>query len=70
MPEMGGEAFIRARIGDDAVVRVPVIAVTGDGLPPDRGTELGIREVIRKPADPVAVFAAVQRHCPHAASAG
>src|SRR5689334_22758389 len=40
MPEMGGEAFIRARIGDDAVVRVPVIAVTGDGLPPDRGTEL------------------------------
>jgi len=64
MPEMDGEAFLRARMKDGPLVGTAVVAVTGDGLRPERAGQLGIREVVRKPVDPTAVLAAVSRHCP------
>jgi len=63
MPEMDGEGFLRARMEDAPLVGTPVVAVTGDGLRPERAMKLGIREVVRKPVDPAAVLAAVARHC-------
>jgi CheY-like chemotaxis protein len=64
MPEMDGEAFLRARMHDAPLVGTPVVVVTGDGLRSERAMKLGIREVVRKPIDPADVFAAVERHCP------
>src|SRR5690348_16012471 len=63
MPEMDGEAFLRARRQDGPLVGTAVIAVTADRLLPECAMMFGIREIVRKPVDPAAVFAAVERHC-------
>src|SRR5262249_37600944 len=64
MPEMGGQAFLRAGMKDGPLVGTAVVVVTGDGLRPERAATLGIRGIVHKPADPGAVLAAVERHCP------
>ena len=64
MPVMDGWEFLRRRRRDPQLAEVPVLVFTAaDGFNADTMQALGATDVLRKPAQPRDVVAAVQRYC-------
>jgi CheY-like chemotaxis protein len=64
MPVMDGWTFLRRRRREPGLAQVPVLVFTAaDGFNADTMQALGATDMLRKPAQPKEVVAAVKRYC-------
>jgi CheY-like chemotaxis protein len=63
MPGMNGEEFRREQMADQRLARVPVVVLSADSISTEHAHHLGIRAVLRKPADPIRLIATLETWC-------
>ncbi len=63
MPGMNGEEFRREQMADERLARIPVVVLSGDSISTEHAHRLGLRAVLRKPADPIRLIGTIERWC-------
>lgn len=64
MPVMNGYEFREEQLKDPALASIPVIVVTADGHPREKGIQLRTAQVFQKPLSPPDLLRAIAVHCP------
>jgi len=63
MPGMDGWTVIDRLQAHGELRQVPVVVLSGDEADRERAARVGVRELLRKPAEHTAIVAAVRRYC-------
>jgi DNA-binding response OmpR family regulator len=63
LPLVNGEQFLKARRLDPTLASIPVLVITGLDAKPEDFSGMNVKDVLRKPFDPLRIVEAVRPYC-------